>query len=314
VAVSAPLRSLALDTASAALNEESGFVELEQLIATRTRGGAAAEAVAEVVAVCDHLAFPLEAERAVLCDPAAAQRLIEELSVASGETPADLTAELDRDLRARIGRVVQEADAAIDEGDPADSWAQMAPWLQSRVAHELIEHYALLWRRVDELSVDRPTASLSHSRLGEPAGPGTIRTMRALRRAYGGLTFTALGDLGGIGLEQIAVGIALVMGRQGLREEKERQQIERRVQAKNAVRRYCDEVGVMISADAREVLRSVEDQVRVHAGDRSQTLAHNAVLAAASLAPKDRTRRLAELDPALAYLGELRRRAEGRAG
>ena len=69
------------------------------------------------------------------------------------------------------------------------------------------------------------------------------QAMVALKSAYGGaLMFTMLGSLVGVALGPIGLGIGLVMGHKGLRDEKKRQLQQRRAQAKNAIRRYCDEV------------------------------------------------------------------------
>ena len=70
------------------------------------------------------------------------------------------------------------------------------------------------------------------------------QTMVALKGSYSGiLMFTMLpGMLGLTGLAPIALPVGLVMGRSSLREEKRRQLAARQAQAKNAIRRYCDEV------------------------------------------------------------------------
>jgi hypothetical protein len=294
IAVSSPLRSLAVETGDAALNEESGFAELIHSIGIQVQGSPAAEAAAEVVAVCDQIAGSFEVERAALGDPAAAHRMMAELGAVTEQTLAGLTADLDRDLLARLGRVLQEADDAIDGGDPADTWPQMTSWLQSRVSHELIENYALLCRR----------ANIADG------------TMGALKRAYGGVTFTTLSGLAGLTLDQINVGISLVMGHQGLRAEKERQLFQRRTQASNAVRRYCDEVTVFVGRDTRDALHRIQRQLGAHYSvlAQSNALARDAIADAAKRTQEDRTRRIADLDAALARLSELRRRSEAVAG
>jgi hypothetical protein len=194
--VSVPLRALALRAGDAELDAESGIPALIETINGRMPGAAAKRAAAEVIAVCDAAAVPAE----------------------------DASAEFARDAAVRISNVIMEADDAIESSDPADTWAQMGSWLQSRVAHELIESYALLWRRT-----------------GKPRG----------------LTFTVLGDLAAIPLDPVDVGITLVMGHRSAYNEKERQLRDRRDQARTAVRRFCERAGALVSADGRATIEGV---------------------------------------------------------
>ena len=126
-----------------ALNAESGFAELVRFVADQVGGGAAnriaAEAAGEVLGVCDQIGAQFEAERAALADPAAAQGVIDALNrtkerVESLRTAAakwtqtlndgvaDLNSDIDHDLRNRIRHITQEADDAIENVDPADTW------------------------------------------------------------------------------------------------------------------------------------------------------------------------------------------------
>ena len=194
--VSVPLRALALRTGDAELDAESGIPELIETINARIPYAAAKRAAAEVIAVCDALAVPAH----------------------------DPNAEFARDAAARVSSVIMEADDAIESSDPADTWPQMGSWLRSRVAHELIESYALLWRHT-----------------GKPRG----------------MTFTVLGDLAGIPLDPVDVGIALVLGHRSAHNEKERQLRDRRDQARTAVRRFCERAGALVTADARATIDGV---------------------------------------------------------
>ena len=140
--------------------------------------------------------------------------------------------------------------------------------------------------------------------------------MAALRNAYGGaLRFTLLGGLTGIVLDPIDVGIALVMGHTGLRDEKERQQFHRRTQAKQAVRRYCDEVILVTGRGWREALGLIQHQLREHHAaladelHRSNALATDAVTAAQARPESARTSRIADLEAELVRVRELRQRA-----
>src|SRR6266542_4092843 len=161
---SAPLRLHATETRDAALDAESGFADLVDFLAAQVRGAAArtaARAAADVMVACDLIAGAFEAGRASLTDPVAIEELLD---------VAKLTGELDHDLRTRIDRVIADLDQAIDGGDPADTWPQMTAWLQSRVSHEAIENFIMLWRRSNDATFGTPaTVAL------KPADAGAFR-------------------------------------------------------------------------------------------------------------------------------------------
>ena len=159
VTVSSALRARAVKDGDTDLNVESGFPELIKIVREQVGGSAekrlATEAAAEIVSLCDHLDTSFAAEKAALADPEAAQRVVDELTEVKTHVDAlktaaakwnqtlsdgigDLTSDIDFDLRSRIREVTKEADAAIEAGDPADTWAEIGPWLQSRTAAELL--------------------------------------------------------------------------------------------------------------------------------------------------------------------------------
>ena len=200
-------------------------------------------------------------------------------------------------------------------------------------------NYTLLRRRADELSeqvghhfreasgevLDRfavynPSPLLSQARMDpniklEKMGVGK-QTMVALKGTYGGLImFTMLSSMAHIALGPLGIGIALVMGRKGLREEKVRQLSMRRVQAKNTIRRYCDEVSFVAGKDSRDTLRRIQRQLRDYYSTRAEELnrSNAQALQGASDAAKrtqaERDKRLKDLDAELARLRKLRTRA-----
>jgi hypothetical protein len=359
LAVSSTLRSRAVATNDPALNGESGYAELVRFLAERVAGGGAtslaADAAGEVSAVCTQIEAQFEAERAALVDAAAAKQVVdrltavktrvEELKAAAArwnqtlnDGVTDLNSDIDHDLRGRIRAVIQEADDSIEETDPADSWSEMEPWLESRVAHELLANYHLLRDRatalseevaehfraasgevLDRLAVPNPTPMLAGAQVDHKLELDRMKVgkqaMVALKGAYGGaLMFVMLGALTGITLGPLALGIGLVMGRKGLREEKKRQRAARQKQAKNAVRRYCDEVSFVMGKHSRDTLRKIQRQLRDHyTGLAEQLNRSNAeALASATEAAKrtqsERDQRRANLDAELTRLRQLRER------
>jgi hypothetical protein len=137
-----------------------------------------------------------------------------------------------------------------------------------------------------------------------------------MRSAYSGaIMFTMLSSLAGIALGPIGIGIGLVMGRKGLRDEKKRQLEQRRAQAKNAVRRYCDEVNFVMGKDSRDTIRRIQRVLRDHYSGLAEQLnrSNSEALAAAGEAARrsdsDREKRLRDLDAELGRLRLVRQRA-----
>jgi Dynamin family len=360
LAVSSALRLRAVKGNDAALNAESGFAELvgfvNERVAERGAEKLAAAAAVEVSAVCRQLQLQFEAERAALADPEAAQRVVDGLTATKARVEtlktaaakwnqtlsdgiADLNSDIDHDLRARIRRITQEADDALEASDPAETWPEMETWLESRTSYELLANYGLLRRQADALgeqvgehfreatggvleqfAVYNPTPLLSQAQLDhnvklEKMGV-TKATLVALRQSYSGMImFTMLGSLAHVALGPLGIGIGLIMGRKGLKEEKERQLSQRRAQAKNAVRRYCDEVSFVTGKDSRDTLRRIQRQLRDHYSARADELNRSNAQALAQAADtakrsqSERDRRLKDVDAELARLRQLDARA-----
>jgi replication fork clamp-binding protein CrfC len=89
----------------------------------------------------------------------------------------------------------------------------------------------------------------------------------------------------------------------------------RRTQARNAVRRYCDEVNFVMGKDSRDTLRRIQRQLRDHYGalaeelSRSNQEAISAATEAAKRTEADRATRLRNLDAELGRLRSLRETA-----
>nr|MDT0663165.1 dynamin family protein [Micromonospora sp. DSM 115978] len=360
IPVSSDLRRRAVASGDKELNAESGFPDLVKFVAQRVSGGAAnraaAQAGASVVGICEQIESQFEAERAALADPAAAAKVMDDLAEVKQRVEAlktaaakwqqtlsdgiaDLSADIDHDLRGRFRRVLEEADAQIEEGDPADVWEETERWLQARISDEVLANYMMLRDRSIDLSDAVATHfqeaaghALHQVAVTDPvplAGAGRVdhkielakmkvgkQAMVALKSAYGGaLMFTMLGTLAGVALGPIGVGIGLVMGRKGLREEKKRQRTSRQNQARNAIRRYCDEVSFVMTKDSRDTLRRIQRQLRDHYSgladelSRSNTKALSAAAEAAQRTKAERESRLRDLAAELDRLRQLREHA-----
>ncbi|MBK6870633.1 MAG: dynamin family protein [Kineosporiaceae bacterium] len=360
--VSSSLRSRAVQLNDTALNVESGFKELVRFVADtvagRGRTQVAVDAAQEVRAVCQQLSDQFSAERSALVDPAGAQRVIDDLTATKRRTDelksaaarwnqtladgvGDMSADIEHDLRARIRQVIVEADEAIEANDPADTWAEIEPWLEARISHDLVANYTLLRDRSADLSllvgehfraasgevlgtfaVYNPVSLLTRTQLevNVTLEKMTARkqTMVALKGSYSGiLMFTMLPTLLGFtGLAPIAIPVGLMMGRTSLREEKRRQLAARQAQAKNAIRRYCDEVQFVMGKDSRDTLRRIQRQLRDHYAARAEELGASLTQAmqSASEAVKrtnaERDKRLRDVDAELLRLRRLAQAAQ----
>lgn len=361
IPVSSSLRSRAVRTNDAGLNAESGFPALVEFVSQRVAGGGiqrvAADAASEVIAVARQIESQFEAERAALstsdagatlvCQLTAAKERAESLRTALakwqqtlGDGITDLTVNVDHDLRGRIRQVTAEADQAIDDADPADTWPQVEAWLKTRISQEVLTNYTLLRRRAGELSelvaqhfrdasdvvfndlgVYNPSTVIGQVSIDtglelERHGVG-MQAWSMMRQSYGGiLMFTVLPSilLPGVGaalvpvLTPVAVGVGLMMGRKGMVDEKKRHLANRRAQAKNAVRKYCDEVSFAVGKDSRDTVRRVQRQLRDFYATRAEELnrsSSEALRAAQMAAQQDEAQRQARVRDITAELGRL---------
>ena len=357
----APLRVLATRTGDRALDDESGFAALEAhlrdgIVADAERR-AVCTASAEVADAAEQLAAQFEREREALTATDGRQALAElsELqaratrlgsSVARWQQTladgiADLTADLDHDLRARLRVAAKEADDAVDAADPADMWDEFEPWLRRRVSQDVVATYAALHRRARQLAARvgehfeeagrgvgiRPDVFDPSRLVGEVEADTDIDTstmgrgeaiMTGVRGGYMGmLMFGMLGSmLAGLSMLNPATAvIGMAMGRKSLRQEKDRRLAQRRNNAKVAHRKYADEVAFVVMKDARDTLRRVQRQLRDHyaaRADELQRTTNEALAAARQAATADvstRQRRLRDVQAELERIDGLRRKA-----
>jgi len=362
IPVSSSLRTRAVRNNDADLNGESGFPGLVEFVSQRVAGGGiqrvAADAASEVIAVTRQIESQFDAERAALNNPDTGAALVAQLTSAKeraeslrtalakwqqtlGDGITDLTVNVDHDLRGRIRQVTAEADEAIDDADPADTWPQVEAWLKTRISHEVLTNYTLLRRKAGELSAlvaqhFRHASDVVFNDLGV-YNPSTVigqvsidtglemerhgvvmQAWSMMRQSYGGiLMFTVLpGVVLGSGvalalapiLTPVAVGVGLVMGRKGLVDEKKRHLASRRAQAKNAVRKYCDEVSFAVGHDSRDTVRRVQRQLRDFYATRAEELnrsSSEALRAAQTTAQQDEAQRQARIRDLTAELGRL---------
>lgn len=360
VTVSSELHRLAGELDDEELERESGFPDLLAYLNDRVIANAerfAARSVAnDVVSVVSQLRSVAASERAALHEDADRQSLMSRLDEARTLTTElasttsrwqltldegvdEIRSEVEHELERGLRALVQEASAALDETDPADTWEEFQAWLEQRVGSEVADRYAGLNRRASELAGDvaarfrdteaRLSGSLdsetpidvveaaAETRLGL-VDDGRVGVLRVIEGSWGGFElFAFLGQTAGLGaLSPVLIAAGLLMGRRVYRNEKERRLAERRQEAKRAVREYVDEVLFSVRkriADAvRRLRRSLRETLMEHAEGlrRSTDEAFEAAIRASDVDVSDRTGRLEELRESMEMLDAVRARAE----
>jgi dynamin family protein len=252
----------------------------------------------------------------------------------------DLQGDLEFELRGRLRQVTKQADESIESTDPADAWDEFQAWLYRRVAEDVVATYASLHaksrelaQRVNEhfgedggevainLAIMNPSqmlGSLGSSAEMDPKNLGMgQQTMTALRSSYGGvMMFGMLARTAGLAMMNPAtIVLGLFMGRSAMKSEKERALAQRRGQAKQAHRKYTDEVGFVVGKDSRDTLRRVQRQLRDFFSSRADELhrstseALNAAQKAVKSDEATRHHRLKDVEAELVRIGRLRKRA-----
>jgi hypothetical protein len=327
------------------LNES--VVAQAQQVAVRT-------AVSTVLFTLDQLESTFHAERSVLVDPARAQPVVDELARAKqraedlrarsarwqqtlGDGSQDLASEIDHDLRQRLRLLNVAADEALDAHDPSAIWDDFSSWLRreaathvaynaewlrelaNRLAVKVAEHFA-----IDEDALvhvvdigEAPTVAGDLAIEFERAAKGS-GMLAAMRGSYGGiLMFGMVGQLAGLTLiNPLTAVVGLGLGRRALRDERKRQLTLRRQQAKQAVRRYLDEVSFAVNKDSRDALRRVQRDLRDEFTARAEQLQRStrealaAAEAAARQTAQEGSARLANIDAELARLAAVRKVAD----
>lgn len=263
---------------------------------------------------------------------------------------ADLTSDVDFDFQGRIRAILAEAEKAIDGFDPGEAWDEFEPWLETTMTQAVVANYRYLTERASELGrrvadhfgdesgdvlSDLEISNAAQALLQVGAEPDldeenlakSSSGLSALRGGYSGFLMVSLlgglaaGPLGiGAGLAAVlfpglGAGAAALMGRKTVKDERERVLLRRRSDAKQAVRRYCDEVRFQISRDIRDTLRRIQRHLRDHYGaiademNKSSTETLKKATEAAKTAEADRSRKLRDAKAELDRIQSLRDRA-----
>ena len=154
-AVSSTLRSHALALNDKELNDESNFPAilkfLNEKVLSRENDRIKDQVVTEIHAAAEHLTLSVTAELAAINDPDELERLKVDLERRKdqaqealaqtalwqqvlGDGIADLTADVDHDLRNRFRHITSHTERLIDACDPTVHWAEIGAELENVVA------------------------------------------------------------------------------------------------------------------------------------------------------------------------------------
>ena len=350
------------DGTGRALVEESGIGELRRVLTEEVAAGRQARRVRmaadEVLVACDQVATRFRTERDALADPGRAQRIAEELDRSKARAAAlrdraarwqqtlndgtqDLVSDIEYDLRDRLRTVTADAEAALDDTDPAKTWEQFGPWLHQQVSAAVSTNVVWAEERTRWLSEQVATHFAEDGEgILPPVGAGPdgtgmvvdpVRMLAApdhekfgfsasvligMRGSYGGVLMIGMATtLAGMALlNPFSIGAGLLLGSKTLIDERKRALRRRQAEAKQAVRRHVDDVIFQAGKNSRDMLREVQRTLRDHFTTTAEELERS--LAATSQAAKaveadgaKRKARLADLEAELARIEGLSTRA-----
>jgi replication fork clamp-binding protein CrfC len=350
IPVSSLLRSHAVSTNDKGLNEESNFPAivafLSEKVLSRETDRVRQQVLDEIHSAAGHLNLAVDAELSALTDPVQARRLTVDLERRKEEAQdalqqtalwqqilndgiADLTADVDHDLRARFRAISQHAEDVIDSCDPTLQWAEIGARVEDDVANAVGDNFVWAYQRAEALAAEvgrtfveagldavkipdvnpRDMAagmgrlkSLAHLE-SKPIGKGH-KVITSMRGSYGGvLMFGMLTSVAGLGMfNPISLGAGLLMGRKAYHEDMENRMLRVRNEAKTNLRRFIDDVLFVVAKESRDRLKTIQRQLRDHyrgiANQTTRSLNESlqATLAAARLQETDRANRVRELE------------------
>ena len=254
---------------------------------------------------------------------------------------ADLNADVDYDLKDRMRAIVREGEILLDEADPAKAWDQFALQVEEEAAAAAAANF--LWAserarwlagQVADLFAEDGARSMPQ--LTTSAGPdlmelvGEMETpggekfgagQRALTGLRGGYMGTLMAGMystfmGLTLLNPFSAAAGLLMGGKMMRDESRRLLDRRRMEAKNTVRRYVDDISFQVGKQSRDMLRYVHRELRDYFMARSEELVRSAQesLIAAERATQagqaEREQRIADLRAELERITALERQGQ----
>ncbi|ANI37734.1 isoniazid-induced dynamin-like GTPase IniA [Mycolicibacterium vaccae] len=365
VPVSSTLRSHAVALNDKELNEESNFPALVKFLSdevlARRRDRVREQVVGEVRAAAEHLKLAVESELSALNDPHTRERLTADLERRKQEAQdalqhtalwqqvltdgiADLTADVDHDLRHRFRTITFHTEQVIDGCDPTQNWAAIGAELEDVVATAVGDNFVWAYQRAEALAAEVARTfreagldavrmpSIDAREMGADFGEFRSvaqleakplkfghKVVTGMRGSYGGvLMFGMLTSFAGLGMfNPLSLGAGFVLGRKAYKEDMENRMLRVRSEAKANVRRFVDDVAFVVGKESRDRLKGIQRQLRDHyraiadQTTRSLNESLQATLAAAKLEETERAARVRELERQLGILRQVLDHAQG---
>ncbi|ABM11463.1 MULTISPECIES: isoniazid-induced dynamin-like GTPase IniA [Mycolicibacterium] len=359
IPVSSTLRSHAVALNDKELNEESNFPAIvkflsEEVLASQ-RGRVRDQVVGEIRSAAEHLRMSVQSELSALNDPTAREQLTADLERRKQEAQealqhtalwqqvlndgiADLTADVDHDLRHRFRNITFHAEEVIDSSDPTQNWAAIGAELEDAIATAVGDNFVWAYQRAEALAAEVARtfreAGLDAVRMpaidaremgadfGEFKSLAQLeakplkfghKVVTGMRGSYGGvLMFGMLTSFAGLGMfNPLSLGAGFVLGRKAYKEDMENRMLRVRSEAKANVRRFVDDVAFVVGKESRDRLKGIQRQLRDHYREianqttRSLNESLQATLAAAKLEETERNARVKELERQLNVLRQV---------
>jgi hypothetical protein len=341
IPVSSTLRMAAARARDRALNADSGFPRLighlrDGVLADADRL-AVRSASHDVLSVTHQLTASMSAELAALRDPtstaevAAAAERVEQLRRQSARWQqtlndgiADLSADIDHDLRERMRTILRDAETQLDDVNPALIADDFTAWLHQRVSSAASANFVWACQRVRWLAgqVAEHFGAIELPFVRQHATGGTIDQVTAfsmptaesfrfgqkwvtgMRGGYGGTLMVGMAStLAGLTLlNPLSIAAGVLLGRKTVRDERKRLLLRHQADAKAAVRRYVDDLLFQLAKQSRDMLRESQRVLRDHftgiAEELVRSLSESAHAAqrAVATAEADRERRILDLE------------------
>ncbi|BBZ20400.1 dynamin-like GTPase family protein [Mycolicibacterium gadium] len=359
IPASSLLRSHAIQLNDKELNAESNFPAivkfLTEQVLSRQRDHIREQVVAEIRSAAEHLTLKVSTELASLNDADVRDRITEDLERRKEEAQealqqtalwqqvlndgiADLTADIDHDLRGRFRIIGQHIEKEIDNCDPTQHWAEIGTELENAIATAVGDNFVWAYQRAtvlaEEVARTFTEAGLDAVKMPQidaremGASLGEIKSLANLEAkpvgkarkvgigmqgSYGGvLMFGMLTSFAGLGMfNPLSLGAGLLMGRSAYRENMDNRMMRVRNEAKLNTRRFIDDVSFVVNKESRDRLKGVQRQLRDHyrgiANQTTRSLNESlqATIAAAKLEENERNTRVKELERQLSILKQV---------
>ena len=359
IPASSLLRSHAIQLNDKELNEESNFPAivkfLSEKVLSRENDRVRDQVLAEIRSAAEHLTMAVESELSAINDPGARDRLKAELERRKEEAQdalqqtalwqqvlndgiADLTADVDHDLRGRFRAISQHTEHLIDNTDPTHHWAEIGAELENAIATAVGDNFVWAYQRADALAqeVGRTFVEAGLEAIEMPqidaremgAGFGELKSLGKLeakpikaghkmvtgmRGSYGGvLMFGMLTSFAGLGMfNPLSLGAGILLGRKTYKDDMENRMMRVRNEAKMNMRKFIDDVSFVVNKESRDRLKGIQRQLRDHyrgiANQTTRSLNESlqATIASAQLEENERATRIRELERQLNILNQV---------